>query len=201
MRENAPINLDSAVKKVHAMALQWLAASPVNPAAWGRTYTEPDKTVYLTAGQTAGLIAKWKAMASVDARFVNAGSDSSSGAMVDLKLQLHNADWGTYAKGTSPFVYHFNIDTYHSPEMIKAEEATKAQLVAAAQKKADIVAAAKKAADDKIEADKTAKAKAAADLKKKQLMATEWNAALKSKKPPNVKDKAAWEKAWNEKHK
>ena len=124
-RTNLPIGMDAAIAKVRAKAVEWLAASTVKPAAWGRTFVEPEKNVYITLEKKEGLVAKWKGATAVDARFHHAGRFSADvTAQVDLKLQL-NANWDTWKANTSPFAYHIPIDSYHSPEDIAAEKKAK----------------------------------------------------------------------------
>jgi hypothetical protein len=195
-RTNPPTGVDAALARVRAAAQKWLTESKTAPAAWGRTYVEPDKNIYVTLDKKETLVSKWKGAASLDDRFHNAGSFSADvTAQVDLKLQLEEA-WGTWKAKTSPFVYHIPIDSYRSPEIIAAEKKAKEDKESAAKQKAERE---QKEKDAKELADK--KAKDAADAKKaedrkKQAMATDWN---KVKPPP--KDKAKWEKEWLEKNK
>jgi hypothetical protein len=130
-RENAPISLDAAVTKVHAKAKEFIQKSDTagKPADGYRTYVEPDKKVYVTTDKADALAAKWRTHSCGSDRFTSQASGSSTGAQVDLKLQL-KADWGTWTKNTSPFVYHIPIDTYYSPAMKKKEEEAKAQKAA-----------------------------------------------------------------------
>jgi hypothetical protein len=194
-RTNPPIGLDAAVAKVKAKAREFVTASDkaAKPAGWGRTYVEPDKSVYLTADKEKSLIAKWEAAGAIDDRFINKGSGSSGGAQVDLKLQL-KAKWDSWDAGKSPFVYHIPIDVYHSPQDIKREQDAKKQKEDAAKQKAarelaeKQAAAAKKAADDqKKQAEKIAK-------QRTEAMNKDWN-ALKSK----PKDQKKWQADWLQK--
>lgn len=193
-RTNAPIGIDAAITKVKAKAKDFIKDStPTKPAAWGRTFVEPDKSVYITADKEKSLISKWESTTAIDDRFNMKGSGSSNGAQVDLKLQL-KADWGTSWKaGTSPFVYHIPIDSYEDPaekkrlaeEKKKNEEAIakrnkeaelKKQQEEAEKKKKELLVKAQK----KMEADRTVK------------MNTAWN-GLGKKQP---KDKNAWQTQW-----
>ena len=198
-RSNAPIGIDAAITKVKAKAKDFIKEStPAKPAAWGRTYVEPDKSVYITADKEKSLIDKWKSTSAIDDRFVMAGSGSSGGAQADLKLQL-KADWGTWAKGTSPFVYHIPIDTYEDPAEKKrlAEEKRKNEAAIETKKKELELKKQQEEADKKkkLELEKARKEK---EKQKQQAMATDWNKRDKNK--VKDKDKAQWEKAWLEKN-
>jgi len=196
-RKNAPLSLDAACTRVKAKAAEWLAQSAAGPAAWGRTFVEPDKNVYVTVAQKESLVSKWEGLKSADARFYHAGSFSQTAFQVDLKLQLEN-DWGTWKKGTSPFVYHIPFDTYYSPEMIKADELAKKTKEDAAKQKLVQEANEAKAKEDKVAKDKAAKLLLDSETKRKQAMATEFN---RLKPVPKGDEKTKWEKAWVEKNK
>ncbi|MCC6586779.1 MAG: hypothetical protein IT168_08820 [Bryobacterales bacterium] len=191
-RSNAPIGIDAAITKVKAKAKDFIKEStPAKLAAWGRTFVEPDKSVYITADKEKSLIDKWKSTSAIDDRFVMAASGSSGGAQADLKLQL-KADWGTWKAGTSPFVYHIPIDTYEDPAEKKrlAEEKKKNEEALA---KRNEEARLKKEQEEKDKKDKELRAKAQKKLEtdRTQKMNTAFN-GLKTK----PKDRKAWETQW-----
>src|SRR5262245_40863476 len=130
--------MDDAVSKVYAKAKEFINKSDTagKPADGYRTFVEPDKNVYITADKEKPLIAKWEGKGCPSDRFYCKASGSSSGAQVDLKLQLED-DWGTWKKGTSPFVYHIPIDTYYSPEDKKREQQKKEAAAATAKRDAE----------------------------------------------------------------
>jgi len=197
VREEDPIAIDAAVSRVYAKAREFITASDHagHPADGWRTYTEPDKTVYITADKEAALIAKWENKDCGSDRFHSKASGSSSGALVDLKLQLDH-DWGTWKANTSPFVYHIPIDTWHSPAMKEKEEQTKRQKAAAAKRDEEQAAAAEKAKEEKEAKEKAEKERKAKELQRDQAMRTKWNELLKAKKVKE-KDKTEWEKNWH----
>jgi hypothetical protein len=203
LRENAPISLDAAVAKVYALAQHFITQSNAagQPANGYRTYTEPDKDVYITADKEKPLIAKWEGKDCGSAHLYCKGSGSSSGALVDLKLQLED-DWGpTWKKGTSPFVYHIPIDTYHSPEDKKREQQAKEQKEAAAKRDKEEKEKKEKEATAKVDAAVAKKLQEEMEKRRTQAVDTAWNKALKDKKPPKATEKAAWQKKWLEDNK
>lgn len=199
-RTNPPIGIDAAITKVKAKANSFITESDQKgkPAAWGRTFVEPDANVYITADKEKALIDKWKSTSAIDDRFVMAGSGSSGGPQADLKLQL-KAKWDKWEKGTSPFVYHIPIDKYEDPAEKKrlAEEKKKNEAAVEAKKKE--LELKKQQEEDakkkKLELEKKQKEK---EKQKQQAMATDWNKRDKNK--VKDKDKAQWEKAWLEKN-
>lgn len=195
-RQNAPISLSNAVKRVKAKASEWYDESTNvdAPKSWGRTYVEPDDDVYITADMEQALISKWEGD-STDFGILNQkGSGSSSGSQVDLKLQL-SEDWGDWKKGKSPFVYHIPIDTYLSPEMIRQEQERKEQIRLAKEKREQEALAEKQRIQDEKDRQIEVKRLQKVEKQKQQALATAKNEHFGKTKPKKGEEEA-FEKAW-----